>query len=200
MNTATSQCNHGSEDLKQLVAEQTPLEEKKKLMEKHFSILEELVDLEDEETAEEEVDADAKVQNWLGAAGGKCQEEGPSEEEVSGNEEDEDIEETDFSDDSEEKEQEDSSDGSTEDELGRNNNSTFNPKDRFTPAKKGVSKLRKQQQLSIKPKPDARSTHCPPHSRKGPAHLLKESRRCFSPRTKARLACAVTQRKRICCD
>ncbi|XP_055589221.1 uncharacterized protein LOC129741504 [Uranotaenia lowii] len=133
--------------LRKIDAEQTLLEEKKKLMEKHFSILEELVDLEDEEAVEEEVDADTKVQSWLGAAGGERNEEEPystsEEEDCENDEEGEGFEETDSSDDSDEKDQEDSSDDSTEDELDGNNDYTFNLKGRSTPAKKGESKLKK---------------------------------------------------------
>ncbi|XP_055590943.1 uncharacterized protein LOC129743023 [Uranotaenia lowii] len=123
--------------LQKLEAEQKLLEEKRKLMEKHFSILEELVDLEDEEDAdEEEVDADTKVQNWLGATGGRRQEE----EECSDDEEEEEGGEMDSSDDSEEESVTDSSDDSSEDEKGGTNESSFNPKGRSTPAKKGESK------------------------------------------------------------
>ncbi|XP_055604575.1 uncharacterized protein LOC129752820 [Uranotaenia lowii] len=130
--------------LQRLVAEQTLLEEKKKLMEKHFSILEELVDLEDEEAAEEENDANAKVENWLGAAGAKRQEDEPNstseEEGCSDDEEEEEGGEKDSSDDSKEETETDSSDDSSEDEKGGSNDFSFNPKGRSTPAKKGESK------------------------------------------------------------
>ncbi|XP_055589278.1 glutamic acid-rich protein-like [Uranotaenia lowii] len=110
--------------LQRLVAEQTLLEEKKKLMEKHFNILEELVDLDDEEAAEEEVDANAKAQNCV-------------EEECSDDEEEEEGGEKDSSDDFEEETEIDSSDDSSEDEKEGTNDVNFNPKDRSTPAKKG---------------------------------------------------------------
>ncbi|XP_053685689.1 uncharacterized protein LOC128735222 [Sabethes cyaneus] len=105
--------------LRRIEAEQTLLEEKKKLLKKQFSVLEELADL-DEKEAEAELDGEksvSKVKDWLN------EKEDGTESEYSGDEEIDEEELLDSSDYSEEEEE----------EPPVKNSSTFQPSKRSTP-------------------------------------------------------------------